>query len=138
MGTVLKGADGTVYQTGGLIDHILPSLSRTLIMERYPHPPDASLDSPDSSRKFATLTNASVMSSALQGSDGASPGGGQVRVIPVAERDDLRLFALSLIAQKSFIGSGDMRVPIIVLRNAACLSCCLRQCRDAGVYILIL
>lgn len=114
----LKSADGGIYGGSRHPGLVFEGLACALVAERCEHPPATKLDVPDLSCTFTTVPNPGVME-----------GDGPIRVVPVAGRDDLRLYSVSCAA---------FQATQIVLRKDACLACCLTLCRRAGTQILVL
>ena len=122
MGLGLKGIDKKLAYITVSPGRALANLSSALVVEDCHHDIKDKLEGPD---HFATHTHPLDPGNPLRADDIDS---GLVAVVPVSGKPDLRLISLAC---------GDYYAPI-VLRNEACLSCCLRVCRESTYPILVL
>ncbi|KAJ5712948.1 uncharacterized protein N7483_010129 [Penicillium malachiteum] len=122
VGLGLKGIDKKLAYVTVSPSRALANLSSALVVEDCPHDTDTQLNDPD---LFAIYTHPLDPGRPLRVDD-IDPG--VVAVVPVSGKSDLQLISLAC---------GDYYAPI-VLRNEACLSCCLRICRESTYPMLVL
>lgn len=122
-GMRLEGMDGR-YRVSNLSPTLLlANFASALIVESCSHPSDAPLARADTFCAFTGPGNPTYPASTTTGETWMKTG-----VVAVDGANDLRFFS---------IGCGRVQVPIVI-RQSACLSCCLDVCRRTGFPVLVL
>lgn len=103
--------------------HLLANYVSALMVENCPHAHGVQLAKPDTLSVFRGPMNLPRPAFESTGENRAN-----TSVVAVDGANDLRMFAL---------GCGGIEVPV-VLRDSACLGCCLDVCRRTGFPVLVL
>ncbi|KAK8109181.1 hypothetical protein PG984_014982 [Apiospora sp. TS-2023a] len=119
----LEGMNGRYRVSNILPTRLLANYASALIVESCSHAPDAPLARADTFCSFTGPGNPTYPASTTTDETWTKVG-----VVAVDGANELRFFS---------IGCGRIRVPI-VLRQSACLRCCLDVCRRTGFPVLVL